>query len=668
MFNTLGTPNNLAIWDFLNQQKVPQLYVATGASDWGKDIKAHPYTIGWQPNYVTEAKVYADYLKKEKPNAKVAVLYQNDGFGKDLLGGFEEGISGSDIKVVKEETYNATDPTVAAQVGRLARSGADTFLSITTPKFAAQGIATVAKSGWKPLQILNNVGADKNLVLKPVGLANAKGAISTVVLQGPAGPAVGGRRGDEGVQGRDEAVRAQGRTPRTPSTCTAGPSPTTMAKALEQMKEPTRAALMDAVRNMTLEQGTLLPGEKIETSPDDGYPLEAMQIIKFDGQNWKLQGDLIQAKARLGGSRMLEGLMQHDHPLTLQLVLERMRGMNGDAEVVTLTDDGTTRATYAEVGERVDRLCRGLRELGVGDGDRVATFAWNSQHHLEAYLAAPCMGAVLHTLNIRLFPEQLVYVVNHAQDKVILVDALAGRRARRARRPVRDGRALRGDGRRRPLQAPERDQLRGAARAPGAGLRLPGDRRPRGRRAVLHERDDRQPEGRPLLAQVEHPPHDGAVHDGRVRHLALRPHPAGGADVPRQRVGPALRGVLRGREPDHAQPLPAGRAAGAADRVGEGHGRRRGADDLARRPALVGRAQARPLEHPDRGLRRRRRPAPADAGVRGAPRDEDHPGVGHDRDEPARLRRPPAGRPPRARSTGTTARRPGGSCRSCRRG
>ena len=119
---------------------------------------------------------------------------------------------------------------------------------------------------------------------------------------------------------------------------------------------------------------------------------------------------------------MLEGLMQHDHPLTLQLVLERMRGMNGDAEVVTLTDDGTTRATYAEVGDRVDRLCRGLQELGVGEGDRVATFAWNSQHHLEAYLAAPCMGAVLHTLNIRLFPEQLVYVVNHAQDKVILVD------------------------------------------------------------------------------------------------------------------------------------------------------------------------------------------------------------------------------------------------------
>src|SRR3954471_13927149 len=121
---------------------------------------------------------------------------------------------------------------------------------------------------------------------------------------------------------------------------------------------------------------------------------------------------------------MLEGLMQHDHPLTLQHVLERMRGMNGDAEVVTLTEQGKTRATYAQVGDRIDRLCRGLRALGVREGDRVATFSWNSQHHLEAYIAAPCMGAVLHTLNIRLFPEQLVYVINHAQDKVILVDGL----------------------------------------------------------------------------------------------------------------------------------------------------------------------------------------------------------------------------------------------------
>ncbi|HKP90407.1 MAG TPA: long-chain fatty acid--CoA ligase [Thermoleophilaceae bacterium] len=119
---------------------------------------------------------------------------------------------------------------------------------------------------------------------------------------------------------------------------------------------------------------------------------------------------------------MLEGLVQHDHPLTLQHILRRMRRMYGDSEVVTLTDDGTVRASFAEVCDRIDRLANALRSLGVGEGDRVATFAWNSQRHLEAYMAAPCMGAVLHTLNIRLFEEQLTYIANHAEDKIVLVD------------------------------------------------------------------------------------------------------------------------------------------------------------------------------------------------------------------------------------------------------
>jgi branched-chain amino acid transport system substrate-binding protein len=297
MFNTLGTPNNLAIWDFLNQQKVPQLYVATGASDWGKDLKAHPWTIGWQPNYVTEAKVYADYLKKAKPNAKVAVLYQNDGFGKDLLGGFQDGIAGSGIKVVKKEAYNVTDPTVAPQVGRLARSGADTFLDITTPKPAAQAIATVAKSGWKPLHILNNVGADKNLVLKPVGLQNAKGIVSTAYFKDPQ---TAKWANDPAVKEYKAALKkyAPHADPDDAFNMYGWTVAQTMAKALQNMKKPTRAALMDAVRNMDQEQGTLLPGEKVQTTPDDGYPLEAMQIIKFDGQNWQLQGDLIEAKAQ----------------------------------------------------------------------------------------------------------------------------------------------------------------------------------------------------------------------------------------------------------------------------------------------------------------------------------------------------------------------------------
>jgi len=297
LFNTLGTPNNLAIWDFVNQQKVPHLFVATGASDWGKDIKTHPYTIGWQPNYVTEAQVYADYLKKEKPGAKVAVLYQNDGYGKDLLGGFEDAIGGTDIKVVEKEPYNVTDPTVAPQVSRLARSGADTFLNITTPKFSAQAIATIAKSDWKPLHIVNNVGASKTLVFTPVGLKNAKGIVSTSYFKDPEDP-----------QWADDAAMMEYKSALKKHSPKSNPDDyfnmfgwsvaQTMAKALEQMKEPTRASLMEAVRNMDTEIGTLLPGNKVQTGPDDGYPIEAMQVEEFDGKNWKLQGDLIEAKSR----------------------------------------------------------------------------------------------------------------------------------------------------------------------------------------------------------------------------------------------------------------------------------------------------------------------------------------------------------------------------------
>ncbi len=188
LFNTLGTPNNLAIWDYANQRKVPHVFVATGASAWGADIAAHPYTIGWQPDYVSEAKSYAEFLKTDKPKAKVAVLYQNDGFGKDLLGGFEKAIAGSDVTIVARESYEVTDPTITSQMRKLAASGGDTFLNITTPKFSAQAIAAIAKSDWKPLHILNNVGASKKLVLEPVGLENAKDIVSMAYFKDPEDP------------------------------------------------------------------------------------------------------------------------------------------------------------------------------------------------------------------------------------------------------------------------------------------------------------------------------------------------------------------------------------------------------------------------------------------------------------------------------------------------
>lgn len=297
IFNSLGTANNLAIWDYTNQQKVPQVFVATGASNWGADIAGHPYTIGWQPNYVTEARVYAEYLKQSKPNAKVAVLYQNDAYGKDLLGGFEKAIEGSGVTIVARESYAVTDPTVASQVKKLAGSGADTFLNISTPKFGAQSIATIAQTSWKPLHLLNNVAASKAQVLTPVGLENAQGIVTTAYFKDP-----------EDAQWASDPAMVAYKTnlakyepsadPNDPYNAYGWTVANTLVEALKGMKQPTRAALMDSLRNLDLEIPMLLPGIKVQTSGTaDGYPIEAMQVTTFEGENYKLVGSVIQAPA-----------------------------------------------------------------------------------------------------------------------------------------------------------------------------------------------------------------------------------------------------------------------------------------------------------------------------------------------------------------------------------
>jgi branched-chain amino acid transport system substrate-binding protein len=295
LFNTLGTPNNLAIWDYVNDQEVPHLFVATGASDWGEDVDSHPYTIGWQPDYVTEAQIYADFLSENKPGAKVAVLYQNDGFGKDLLAGFEKGIEGSDIEIVARESYEVTDPTVASQMSKLAASGADTFLNITTPKFSAQAIVAIAKSDWKPLHILNNVGASKALVLEPAGLENAKGIISTSYFKDPEDPQW--KDDPAMVEYKEQLAKYSSRAnPNDPFHVYGWAAASTMVEALKGMEEPTREALMDSVRSLDVEIPILLPGIKVQTGEGDGYPIEAMQIMRFNGERWVLMGDVVQAE------------------------------------------------------------------------------------------------------------------------------------------------------------------------------------------------------------------------------------------------------------------------------------------------------------------------------------------------------------------------------------
>ena len=255
---------------------------------------------------------------------------------------------------------------------------------------------------------------------------------------------------------------------------------------------------------------------------------------------------------------MLEGLMQDDFPLTLHHPLHRMRSVHPGAEVVTLTDAGVVRATYGEVAERVDRLARVLGRLGVYQGDRVGTFAWNNQRHLELYFAVPCVGAVLHTLNIRLFAEQLTYIVNHAEDSVIFVDDSARADPRAAGIHVPGCAQLHRHGQRRhrfPL--PNVLRYEELLEEAGAGaLRLPRARRAPGRRALLHERHHRQPQGRALLPPLDLAALNRFLDDRRARPLHARPRARGGADVPRQRLGHPARGRARRRRPDHARPLP----------------------------------------------------------------------------------------------------------------
>ncbi len=295
LFNTLGTANNLAIWDYANQQRVPQVFVATGASNWGKDIGGHPWTMGWQPNYVTEAGVYARYLKQNRPDAKVAVLYQNDAYGKDLLAGFVAGVAGSGVRIVDRQSYEATDPSVASQVKKLAGSGADVFLDVTTPKFGAQAIATVAQTAWRPLHILNNVAASKAQVLVPVGLRNAQGIVTTAYFKDPEDPRWAGDAAMVAYKA-NLAKYAPGADPNDPFNVYGWAVANTMVETLRRMRTPTRAGLMEAARHLDLEIPLLLPGVGVKTDgAGDGYPIEAMQIERFQGENFHLVGNVIQA-------------------------------------------------------------------------------------------------------------------------------------------------------------------------------------------------------------------------------------------------------------------------------------------------------------------------------------------------------------------------------------
>ncbi len=286
VFNPLGTPSNSAIHKYMNAKKVPQLFVATGATKWG-DPKNFPWTMGWQPTYQAEGKIYAAHLLETKPNAKVAILYQNDDYGKDYLKGFEDGLGDkAKTMVVSKLTYEVTDPTVDSQLLTLKASGADAFFNITTPKFAAMVIKKSAEIGWKPLHYLNNVSASVSAVMAPAGLENGIGILSSQYIKDPTDPQW---VNDPGLKDWTEWMKKY-----YPSGNLADANNVygyNAAQGLIQVLKQagdnlTRENVMKQAANLDMVLPLLLPGVNVKTGPDDFYPIEREQLAKFDGKTW----------------------------------------------------------------------------------------------------------------------------------------------------------------------------------------------------------------------------------------------------------------------------------------------------------------------------------------------------------------------------------------------
>ena len=294
IFQSLGTPSNSAIHKYMNAKKVPQLFPATGATKWG-DPKNFPWTMGWQPNYQSEARIYAKYLLDKYPNAKIGILYQNDDYGKDYVKGMKDGLGAkAKTMIVSEQPYETTDPTVDSQVINLKASGADVFFNVTTPKFAAQAIRKAAEIGWKPLHLLNNVSNSVGSVLKPAGMENAKDVVSTAYYKDPTDPTW---KDDVGFKHWGEFMAKYFPEGDKSSSFTVyGYSVAqTLVQVLKQCGDNlTRENVMKQAANLKdFEPEMLLPGIKVNTSPTDFYPIEQMQLMRFNGQRWELFGPVL---------------------------------------------------------------------------------------------------------------------------------------------------------------------------------------------------------------------------------------------------------------------------------------------------------------------------------------------------------------------------------------
>ena len=294
IFQSLGTPTNTAIEKYMNAKKVPQLFVATGATKWG-DYKHYHWTMGWQPTYQAEGHIYAKYILSKYPNGKIGILYQNDDYGKDYVKGLKDGLGAKAAKmIVSEQPYEVTNPTVDSQMVNLKASGANIFYNVTTPKFAAQAIKKAAEIGWHPVHLLNNVSQSVGGVLKPAGLENSKGILSTYYLKDSTDPSWKNDPGYKRWLAFMDKYFPQG--DKTSSFTVYGYTVAqTMVQVLKQCGDNlTRENVMKQAANLhNLELPMLLPGIKINTSPTDYYPLKQMQMQQFNGKDWRPVGPIM---------------------------------------------------------------------------------------------------------------------------------------------------------------------------------------------------------------------------------------------------------------------------------------------------------------------------------------------------------------------------------------
>ncbi|MDE2364203.1 MAG: ABC transporter substrate-binding protein [Hyphomicrobiales bacterium] len=296
IFNPLGTPTNISIIKYLNAKKMPHLFIAAGGTMFG-NYKQYPWSMGWQPNYQSEGRIYAKYVLDNFPNAKIGILSANDDFGKDALKGFLDGLGDKAAKMIVEKTtYESSDATVDSQILKLKGSGADFFCNFSTPKFAAMAIKKIGELGWHPQQIVHSVSLSVGAVLKPAGLENAKGIVTAAYYKDPDDPAF---KDDAGVKGWKEFLdKYMPGADKSNSNYVYGVmAAQTMVETLKKAGDNlTRENLLKAAESLDVELPMLLPGIKVTTGPHDHYPLKQMQMQKFDGERWVRFGPILKGE------------------------------------------------------------------------------------------------------------------------------------------------------------------------------------------------------------------------------------------------------------------------------------------------------------------------------------------------------------------------------------